>query len=257
MKQANSFLQKILLNSVSRLFLSSLFLTFVITSCTKKAADIAPVSNSDEVATAKSPSAPSLQVVSLIVTVNNTGNKITGDGPASSTTNYTNGSQNVQAVIDRNGNFLFNTNTNSSRTAIRTLNFDFSSPITQYSNPPATNTSKSYTLETVASTSTGVTFTPLQNLGEGQSECVSFRVWGVTSNTIIWRATFHAGFEDRDSSTTAFAYVTRNNATTWTITSLGNCLNAIQNKAALRSGNAQTLYGYYNLPFSFTLTKIP
>ena len=256
MKQANPVLQKILLNPVFRLLLSSFLLALLIASCTKKAADIAPVSNSDEVATAKSPSAPSLQTVSLIVTVNNAGNKITSDASP----DYTNGSQNVQAVIDRNGNFVFNTNTNSSRTATRTLNFDFSSPITEYSNPPATNTSKSYTLETVASTSTGITFTPLQNLGVGAnptSECVSFRVWGVTSNTINWRSTFHAGFEDRDSSTTAFAYVTRNNATTWTITSLGNCLNAIQNKAALRSGNAQTLYGYYNLPFSFTLTKIP
>ncbi len=253
MKQANPFLQKIVLNPASRLLMSSLLLAFLITSCTKKAADIAPVSNSGEVATARSPSSPSLQTVSLIVTVNNAGNKITSDASP----DYSNGSQNVQAVIDRNGNFVFNTNTNSSKAAIRTLNFDFSSPITEYSTPPATNTSKSYTLETVASISTGITFIPLQNLGDGQSECVSFRAWGVTSNTINWRATFHAGFEDRDSSTTAFAYVTRNNATTWTITSLGNCLNAaIQNKAALRSGNAQTLYGYYNLPFSFTLTKL-
>ncbi len=256
MKQANAFLQKILLNSVSRLLLSSFLLAFLIASCTKKAADIVPVSNSGEVATAKPPSAPSLQTVSLIVTVNNAGNKITSDASP----DYTNGSQNVQAVIDKNGNFVFNTNTNSSRTATRTLNFDFSSPITEYSTPPSTNTSKSFTLETVASISTGITFTPLQNLGVGTnptSECISFRVRGVTGNTIDWRATFHAGFEDRDSSTTAFGYVTRNNATTWTITSLGNCLNAIQNKTALRSGNAQTLYGYYNLPFSFTLTKLP
>jgi hypothetical protein len=190
-----------------------------------------------------------LSTVSLNVTVNDAGNNITSDGHG----DYMNGSQNVQAVIDNGGNFSFNTNTNSFKAPGRSLNFNFSQPLTIYSDPPLTNVIKSYQLSSVASTVSS--FIPLQNLPIGQPECVSFSIWAVTANTINWRALFHAGFDDRTDSTTAFASVTKLDATHWTITSLGNCLPAsTPNKAALRSGDARTLYGYYNLPFSFTLT---
>ena len=237
----------------SGLFLTALLLVFSFTSCKKQATDLRQ--STEESASAKASLSTALPTYSLKVTVDNSsGNKITSDGLG----DYTNGSQNVQAIIDKYGNFIFTTNTITTRTPSRTLNFDFSNVINQFSTPPATNTSKSYTLETLASTVSGIPFTPLQNLGingNPTTECVSFRGRGVTNNTIEWRTTFHAGFEDRIDNTTAFGLVTRINATQWTITALGNCASAIPNKAALRSGNAQTLYGYYNLPVSLTLTK--
>lgn len=238
-------MKKDLLMNADKLFVIAL-VAFLFISCKKQAVN--PVISNAAISYTQERKTV-LSSVSLKVTVNDAGNNITSDGHG----DYVNGSQNVQAVIDNAGNFTFSTNTNSFKAPGRSLNFNFSQPLTIYSDPPSTNVIKSYQLSSVASTVSP--FTAIQNLTIGLPECVSFRILAVTANTINWRTIYHAGFDDRTDSTTAFASVTKTDATHWTITSLGNCLPAsTPNKAALRSGDAQTLYGYYNLPFSFTLT---
>ena len=227
----------------SSLFINVLLLTFVIASCTKKTSDLKQSAIPEEVATSASGNSAALQAVALAVTVD-PGYGIIGDGSV-----YANGSQNVQAIIDKNGNFVFNTNTKYNLTPTRALSFDF----TPNSSPPLIS-SKSYTLETVASTV--LSFTPLQNLVINQPYCISFRVLAISGNTINWRAVYHAGFDDRTESTTAFAQVIKTDATHWTITSLGTCLSAIADQAAYRGGNSNDFYGYYSLPFSVKLAKL-
>lgn len=245
-----------ILNNFPAVLTSIMLLSFAMVSCKKQAADKLLASGNSEsntsISTQKATQSSSLKAVSLQVTVNS-GYNISGDGKGV----YKNGTDNVQAVIDNTGQFVFNTNTLRSPNApVRKLSFDFSQVLVSNSTPPSTNTSKNYSLNTVSSAF--INFVPLQNLGingNSASECISLRAWGTTGITIDWRALLHAGFDDSDASPTSFAQVTRVDATHWTITALGNCSPTFtQNEAALRSGDAQTLYGYYNLPFSLTLS---
>jgi hypothetical protein len=63
--------------------------------------------------------------------------------------------------------------------------------------------------------------------------------------------------EDNSTTPTAYVYVTRNSETQWTMTPVpplsGGC-STISNVASLRTNTG--LVGYYNMPFSLTLTKI-
>src|SRR6478672_9439914 len=123
-------MKKDLLMNADKLFVIAL-LTFLFISCKKQAVNPtiakAAISYTQERKTV-------LSSVSLKVTVSDAGNNITSDGQG----DYVNGSQNVQAVIDNGGNFTFNTNTNSFKAPGRSLNFNFSQPLTIYSDPPST-----------------------------------------------------------------------------------------------------------------------
>src|SRR6478672_9056957 len=109
---------------------------------------------------------PNLSVVSLVVTVSNSdaagnsyGIQNDGKGP------YTNGTQNVEAVLDQYGTFAFNTNT-SHRAATRWVTYDFSHPVdpTNTYRPSPSNT-ENYHFSTGASAFNA--FIPIQNLGVG------------------------------------------------------------------------------------------
>ena len=65
---------------------------------------------------------------------------------------------------------------------------------------------------------------------------------------------FHKGFEDTAGSPTAYAVFTRVSITpaVWTVQPAGSC-SAASNVAALRSSEGSVLYGYYTVPFLFTL----
>lgn len=76
---------------------------------------------------------------------------------------------------------------------------------------------------------------------------------GIANSTNTWKASFHKGLEDTQTSATVFAVVTRVSSKVWTITPMGTC-SPNSNVASLRDNADNTLYGYYNLPFSFTLT---
>ena len=241
-------MKKNLFTSASKLIITALLLIFAVISCTKKSNEIKLAPSNDEIASAQSPNASILSTISLKVTVNDVGNKITSDGQG----DYVDGLQRVQAILDKNGNFIFTTNTNGNKPAIRSLNYNFDDPIIVFTPPPPLGNINTYGLSTYLSSSIP-TSKPIQNMANGESECVPFLT--LAGN---WRLLFHGGAQDRPDSTSAFAYVTRINSTQWTFTSAGTCLPAcIANKAAyVSSPPGGVLYGYYNMPFSFTLTKL-
>ena len=237
--------------------MSALLFTLLSPSCTKPSTNdvLAPVS--DEVTFARAGKPTTLPIISLSVTVNDaTGYNITSDGKG----NYKNGIDKVQAILDQYGTFAFNTNTSTRLAAIRWVTYNFNNPV----NPnntyrPSPSNSKNYHFSTGGSSFGTNPFIPLQNLGingNPASECI-YMGNGIYNSTTSWRVSFHKGIEDVSISPTAFAVVTRISATEWTVQPLGSCSpSANDNVAALRSGDGSVLYGYYNLPFFFTLTKL-
>jgi len=194
-------------------------------------------------------------VVSLVVTVANAdsvGNAygIQNDGMGS----YTDGSQNVQAILDQYGTFAFNTLAKG-RTATRWVSYNFNNPVDpSNSYRPDPSNLQNYHFSTGASDFQP--FIPIQNLGVNGnpvSECI-YMGNSVANSTSQWRVSFHKGLEDVATSPTAYAVVTRQsvNPQIWTITPAGSC-SAVSNVASLRSADSSILYGYYNLPFHFTL----
>jgi hypothetical protein len=136
----------------------------------------------------------------------------------------------------------------------RYLNYNFNDPLTP--NPPVTGIHQGKFISTGA-TATSPAFTPLQNLGIGATQCIGFS--GGLTNIVGSVVNFHrnTNTEDTPNTPTAYVYVTRISLTQWIMTPVpplsGGC-SAISNVAALRVSGV--LYGYYNMPFSFTLTKL-
>ena len=191
------------------------------------------------------------------MTVNNAaGNNITSDGGG----DYINGTQNVQAIIDQYGTFVFNTlsASNPNILATRWVNYNFNNPVDPANTyrPNPSNT-KNCHFSTGGSSFGTNPFIPLQNLGVNgnpATECI-YMGNGIANSTASWKVSFHKGLEDTQASPTAFAVVTRVSPTQWTVTPMGTC-SPNSNVAALRNNADNTLYGYYNIPFSFTLTKL-
>lgn len=238
-----------------KLSLSALALMFAVTSCEKKASDVQAVSDSQEVASAgKGKPGSTIQEVLLKVTVNDAaGDKLTSDPNVEG--DYINGSQKVSAKFDQYGNFIFSCGLGghgNNTYLIRYMNINFDSPVQVFIPPPITGNDKVLAITTgqVA----GVNFTPIQNLTPGQSECI-----GLTGGSSSgWVMNFHRDTEDVPASPSAYMVVTRSstNPDQWTMTPVGTCSpNSNVNVCALRNGPG-TLYGYYNMPFSFTLTKL-
>ena len=194
--------------------------------------------------------------VSLIVTVGSTdplGNTygIRDDGQG----DYIDGSQSVQAVLDQYGTFAFNTDNSSHAVAVRWVQYDFGNPVDLANTyRPSPSTTENFHFSTGASSYSP--FIPIQDLGVNgnpSSEC-AYMGNGLSNRTTAWRVSFHAGVEDTPTSPTAFAVITRTSVTPamWTITPSGAC-SPNSNVAALRSSDSSVLYGYYRLPFFFTL----
>jgi hypothetical protein len=198
-----------------------------------------------------------LPVVSLIVTVDDVdgaGNAygIQSDGQGA----YVDGSQGVGAAIDQYGTFAFNTydtNVQSKRRppAQRWVRYNFDHPIdpTNTYRPSPTN-DQNYHFSTGPSDYNA--WAPLQNLAVGASQC-GYMGNSVSNVSTSWLVSFHKGKEDTADSPTSFAVFTRVSATVWTAQPTGSC-SASSNVASLRDAATGTLYGYYSLPFHFTLT---
>ena len=229
--------------------LSAFLLILAIASCTKKSAEIRLAPSTDEIAAAKPNTYPS---VNLSVTVNDaSGNKVTSDGSGP----YVNGSTKVSAVIDQYGNFIFSCGSSGhgpNATPDRWLNYDFSDPLPGYS---VKNSERGAYIATIKSSVAPTTFIPLQNLTVGQTECITMAMGLYTLESGV--VNFHRQNEDNNTTPTAYIYVTRNSATEWFMTPVpplsGGC-SSISNVAALRISTV--LYGYYNMPFSLTLTQL-
>jgi len=239
-------MKRILFYKPSALIINVCVFIFVFISCKKQTTEIP--STSEEIATAKAGSKPNtFPVVSLKVTVRDAlDDKMTSDVGE----DYVNGTQGVSATFDQYGNFIFSCGTSGhgpSASLVRWLNINFNSPVQVFINPPITGNDKVTAITTVPVTA--YTFTPLQNMAETQSQCI-----GLTGGSGAgWVMNFHRAAEDVSSSPSAYAVVTKINSTQWTVTPVGSC-SPNSNVCALRNG-PDVLYGYYNMPFSFTLTK--
>lgn len=200
----------------------------------------------------------SIGPVSLRVAVSNTdafGNAagITNDGLG----DYIDGSQNVQAQLDSSGTFAFNTFNSTHGNAARWVNYDFSHP-TDPSNTfgPPQDHAQNYHFSTGASAFSP--WVPLQFLGTPGYPAIECGYMGngfSANSSTGYRVSYHKGFEDTQSSPTAFAVFTRTsvNPSVWTVQPAGSC-SPTANVAALRSSDGTILYGYYTIPFLFTLT---
>ena len=233
-----------------------LLLTFVI-SCAKKNTDIKQNPTPEEFATTPRGNKPGTSTeVRLKLTVNDAaGNNITSDGSG----DYVDGQQNSSIYFSTSGNLQFTTSASSNphTPTTRWLNVDFSDPLAGYT---ARGTEKSNFISTVT-TVTSPNPTLLQNLAVGQTKCIGFSA-GISTieNGVL---NFHRNStEDTPTSPTSYVYVTRISASPadpdqWLMTPAppvsGGC-SSISNVGALRINT--TLYGYYNMPFSFTLTKL-
>ena len=238
-------MKKTLLTNATGLVTSALFLFFAFTACKKQSSNMKISVATDEITSAKPGTVPG---VSLKMTINDAaGNNITSDGGG----DYVNGSQSVSAAFDQYGNFIFSCGKGghgNNTYLIRWMNFNFSQPIQVFINPPINGNDKGLAITTISVSA--FTFIPLQNLAVGQSECVGLTTGGDSA----WVANFHRGAEDVPGSPSAYAVFTRISSTQWTVTPVGSC-SPNSNVCALRNGPS-VLYGYYNMPFSFTLTKL-
>ena len=234
------------------LFLHILIICFAFAACQKQTTDTIS-SVSEETATAKAGSKPgTFPEVLVKLTVNDAGARVTSDGGG----DYVNGQQAVSARIDQYGNLIFSCGTSGrgpNAVQVRWLSYDFGDPQPGYS---ARSSERGAYIATIKSSVAPTTFTPLQNLEVGATECVTMAMGLFTlANGVV---NFHRQpTEDNGTTPTAYVYVTRNSETQWTMTPVpplsGGC-STISNVAALRVNT--NLVGYYNMPFSFTLTKL-
>jgi len=200
---------------------------------------------------------PTIPAVPLVVTVSDTdlnGNPyyIRSDGQGT----YTDGLQGVQAALDQYGQFAFNTQPGTGKKiSIRWVTYDFNNPVDP-SNTYRPNPSNLENYHFSTGASQFQPMIPIQNLGVNGnpvSECV-YMGNSVANSTTQWRVSFHKGLEDVANSQSAYAVVTRQSVSpaVWTITPSGAC-SPVSNVASLRSGDSSILYGYYRIPFLFTL----
>jgi hypothetical protein len=195
-------------------------------------------------------------VVSLIVTVSNTdafGNPsgITNDRLGT----YVDGSQFVSAHLDQYGNFAFDTDPGRSA-AIRWVNYNFNNPVDSTNTfRPTQDHTQNYHFSTGGTAFSP--FIPIQNLGVNgnpSTECGYMGNGFAANSKTTYRVSFHKGNEDTQNSPTAFAVFTRTSVSpaVWTVQPVGSC-SPNSNVASLRSGDGTVLYGYYTIPFFFTL----
>ncbi len=238
--------------------ISTTLMTLLVAACSTDSSSSAAMLTSPGRAVLSNGAPNALTPVSLLVTVSDVdpsgaAYNIRSDGLGV----YTDGSQNVQAVLDQYGTFAFNTPASTKRASqVRWLTYNFNSPVdpSNLYRPTVSNTAPHHISTGPSSLAP---FIPLQNIGVSgnpTSECV-YMGNSVANGTTTWRVSFHKGFEDVANSPTAYAVVTRTSVSpaVWTITSSGTC-SPNANVAALRSSDSSVLYGYYNLPFRFTLS---
>lgn len=166
---------------------------------------------------------------------------------------YVDGSQNVGAFISTSGLLQFDTYTGrATNPATRYMRFDFNDPVDPSNTyRPSPSNTRNYHW---AMKSTPV---PLQRLGiNGNPSAVCTRIGGSFSNsTTSWRFAFHV--QDADAEQAAYAVVTRTSISpaVWTMTPVGSC-SPNSNVGSLRAADTGSLYGYYRLPFFFTLRQL-
>jgi len=221
------------------LYVTSLLTALALAGCQKDIQQSKEQSTSLELRSSAKPPAQGNSTVNLSVTVDDaSGNNILSDGNGA----YVNGTDRVDAqILSSDGNFYMNTNNNTVKPWIRTMQFLPGNSGFDLSGE------RNYSLRTNATTW-------LQNMDVNTSQNVGFRVWGVGQGGIVdWRLLFRNGLENNPSSLTDYAKVTRLPNDVWTIEP-ASYTGVTPANAGLIDGNNMIL-GYYQTPFKLTLTR--
>lgn len=215
----------------------------------------------------------SLRTVSLDVTIEDSGTAIYSDGQGA----YSDGVNILSAALNSAGNLVVFFGQPSqhgkpqSPPEERAVCFDFSDflnldcPISScgWETPFETGCVSGSDLATRPVSDPDAIYTPLQNLGQGDSEIVEL-YWTLhfNDNTLNWRINFHSGLADYGDSPSAYAIVTctdKNSSSQcieWTVepdpVSLPVAL--LVKGELVRNSSTQTPEGFFNMPFKLTLT---
>lgn len=247
-----------LLYQPANLFLTTFLLASIMLSCTKQPNDEFKQATVENLAQAPGGAKAGAEVpISLVIEntlgdVNSTACKITSDGLGA----YRNGLANMRVVIDQYGNLIFDNTANQGKKAQRSINFNFDNPLSVVQAPPFTTTTWGGYMATIKSLlleSLGTPFIRLQDMTVSSTQCV-VSATGVSNGDFI--VNFHRGpNESEANSPTSFVTVTRTSATQWVMTP-GTCNISANADVAALYNNGTGLYGYYHMPFRFTLTKL-
>ena len=205
-----------------------------------------------ELARAKSGS-PANGIIYLTVTIDNTdGNQILSDNG----TAYIHGTDRVEAqILSSDGNFYMNTNNNTIKQPIRTMQ------ILPDADDVDLSGNRNYSLRTSApqdQSINGGNTVWIQNLGVTQSQVMCMRAWGVEQQGVVeWKLLFRNGPENNNnpSSLSDYVLVTRTAVDEWTIEPAG--ISSPAANAKLVNGNDGPFgpEDYYEAPFKLTLKK--
>lgn len=192
---------------------------------------------------------PANGTIYLTVTVDNTdGNQILSDNG----TVYAHGMDRVEAqILSSDGNFYMNTNNNTVKQPIRTMQFLQDAVDVDLSG------NRNYSLRTSApldQSINGGNTVWIQNLAEGQWQLMCMRAWGVAQQGVVnWKMLFRNGPENNSSSLTDYVKVTKteSNPDTWTIEPASPATIArLVNGSDFAMGSE-----YYVAPFKLTLVR--
>lgn len=231
--------------------ISVLLVLLILGACQKDIQQPADQKDSEIAGAAVKKGPPANSSVELIVTIDDaSGNMILSDNG----TAYTHGLSRVEAqILSSDGNFYMNTNNNTVKVPLRTMQFLPGSDVDLSGN-------RNYSLRTSAPLDpniNGGNTVWIQNLGVGQSQLMSMRSWGVEQQGVVeWKLLFRNGPENNSSSSTDYVRVTRTNSNpdTWTIEPAG--ISSPANNARLVTGNdVASGSEYYVTPFKLTLVR--
>ena len=229
-----------------------LILLLVISGCQKDTQQ-SPEQKDLEIAAAKNGS-PANGTIYLTVTLDETiaGNQIEDDnkGP------YIHGTDRVEAqILSSDGNFYMNTNNNTVKQPIRTMQFLPGTTGIDLSG------NRNYSLRTSVPLDpniNGGNTVWIQNLGLDQSQLMCMRAWGVEQQGVVdWKLLFRNGPENNNnpSSLSDYVLVTRTAVDEWTIEPADISSPAANAKLVNGSDGPYGPVDYYPAPFKLTLKK--
>jgi len=229
--------------------ISVLLILLILQACQKDIRQQSEQNSPVEPTSAAKAKPPVNATVSLDVTLDDgAGNKILSDNG----TVYIHGTDRVEAqILSSDGNFYMNTNNNTVKQPIRTMQFLPGSDVNL-------GGKRNYSLRTSAPldpTVNGGNTKWVQNLSIGESQIMSFRAWGVQQQGVVdWKLLFRNGPENNATSSTDYVLVTRTADDTWTIEPAQISL-PIANAKLVDGNNVAMGSEYYQVPFKLTLKK--
>lgn len=228
-----------------------LLVSLILGACQKDIRQQSEQNSPEESTSAAKAKPPANGTIYLTVTIDNSTGIQSDNGKA-----YIHGTDRVEAqLMSSDGNFYMNTNNNTVKTPLRTMQFLPDADDVDLSG------NRNYSLRTSAPLDpniNGGNTVWIQNLGVDQSQIMCMRAWGVGQQGVVdWKLLFRNGPENNNSpsSLSDYVLVTRTAVDEWTIVPAG--ISSPAANAKLVNGNDGP-YGpadYYVAPFKLTLKK--